>query len=129
MASPVAAASTHSSDSASSEANSVSRTSVPSTRMFCGNTAISGLLESVSPMSVSFDFWIVADTANARRLRSSQPSSASPIHFSHVRPSPKGFGAFGGLSGLSSPGAGRRLAFSRSEARSGLPSRGPRRAR
>ena len=127
VASPVAAASTHSSDSAcSADANSVSRTSVPSTRMFWGKTAISGLLDSVSPMSVSFDFWIVAETANATRLRRSQPKSPKPIHLSHGRPSSSGFG---GLGGRSSRGPGSRLTFSRNEARSGLPSRGPRRAR
>ena len=91
--------------------------------MFCGNTAISGLPPSVSPMSASFDFWIVAEIANATRLRRSQPTIAMPIHLSHGRALALGLQRTR-LAGLLGGAllAGSRRTFSRSESRSGLPS-------
>ena len=63
--------------------------------MFCGNTAISGLPPSVSPVSASFDFWIVAEIAKVTKERRSQPPIAMPIHLSHGRPFALGLQARG----------------------------------
>ena len=53
--------------------------------MFCGEIAISGLPPSVSPVSASFDFWIVAEIAKVMKERRSQPPMAMPIHLSQGR--------------------------------------------
>ena len=68
--------------------------------MFCGETAISGLPPSVSPVSASFDFWIVAEIAKVTKERRSQPPIAMPIHLSQGRPFRSGSRAGAGSGGV-----------------------------
>ena len=68
--------------------------------MFCGEIAISGLPPSVSPVSASFDFWIVAEIAKVIKERRSQPPMAIPIHLSQGRPFCSGSRAGAGSGGL-----------------------------
>ena len=63
------------------EPNAPERTSVPRTRIVCGLASMNGLPSSVSPTpSASLPFWIWAETANASKLSTIQPSAPSRTH-------------------------------------------------
>ena len=99
---------------------------MPITRIVCGLTARNGLPSSVSPMSVSFHFWICDEIAKARKLSRIQASGGDrdPLEDSGARagvsaPAP-GVGSASSRPPSGRPDPPSASTFSRSSARSGL---------
>ena len=113
----------------SGPAKAPERTSVPSTRIVCGEASMNGFPSSVLPTpSASFDFWIWAETAKAMKLRAIQARAAIPAHFSARFQSGRS-GRSRGVVGGRSPSPLPRRRRSRKPARSGLGIASPSRRR